>query len=100
MRSDMTDPDLLPLWQAIADRLAQGEEPSRIRHVRVRLSRSGHALLAGWLASDPQGAGRKTRLHYTEGEVSVPLPRLLRVLHIDPQQLPRVVVEAVDSTGT
>lgn len=95
MRSSMTDPDLLPLWHAIADRLAQGEQPERISQVKVRLSRAGHAVLAGWLASDPQAARRNTRLRYSEGQVNVPLPRLLRILQIDPEQLPAVVIEAV-----
>ncbi len=94
MRSDLTDPDLLPLWRAIADRLAQGEDPSRIRQVNVCLSRAGHALLAGWLASDPGAAGRKTRLRFTGGPVTVPLPKILRILRIDPEQLPAVVAEA------
>jgi len=95
MHSRMTDPDLLPLWQAIADRLAQGEEPDRISQVKVRLSRAGHAVLAGWLASDTQAVRRTTRLRYTDGQVTVPLPKLLRVLQIDPAQLPAVVIKAV-----
>jgi len=95
MRNSLADPDLLPLWQAIADRLAQGEEPNRISQVRVRMTRAGHAILAGWLASDPRAARRTAMLRYTDGQVTVPLPKLLRILQIDPEQLPAVVVEAV-----
>jgi uncharacterized protein (TIGR02679 family) len=97
LRGDLADPDLLPLWQAIADRLAQGQNPARIVRVRVRgLSAPGRAIVAGWLASDPITTGRPARLHTDPaGTTAIPLPQVLRRLGLAPDQLPALVARAV-----
>jgi uncharacterized protein (TIGR02679 family) len=92
---DLADPDLNPLWQALAARLANGEDPARIQQVKIVLSRAGRAMLNAWLAHDT-GSGRTAARLPTDGDCTVvSLPRLLRALRLSPDDLPAVVVHAV-----
>jgi uncharacterized protein (TIGR02679 family) len=73
--SDLNDPQLLPLWQAIKDRLIVTGDLTKIRTVRVELSTAGLARLNGWFAQS-----RAVRLSASNGWVRVPLDKLSAAL--------------------
>ncbi|WP_236244862.1 DUF2399 domain-containing protein [Streptomyces sp. CC210A] len=79
MPSDLHDPDIRPLWQSLANRLAQGDAPQDIKTVTVPLSRPARARIAGWLAhTTPQRSRR--RLRTGDNGTTIPVPRLLAAL--------------------
>ncbi|WP_044574895.1 DUF2399 domain-containing protein [Saccharopolyspora spinosa] len=95
MSDDLTDPDIAPLWKAIAERLAQGHDPACIQQVTPRLSRAGRAMLISWLTHTTQKARRrKIRLHTRDNRTIVPVPALLQALRVTPHDLPLLVKQA------
>ena len=73
--SDLNDPHLLPLWNAIKSRLIDTGDLTKIRSVRVELSIAGLARLNGWFAQS-----RAARLSASNGSVRVPLDKLAAAL--------------------
>lgn len=73
--SDLNDPQLLPLWQAIKNRLIVDGDLTKVRTVRVELSTAGLARLNGWFAQS-----RAARLSASNGWVKVPLDKLAAAL--------------------
>jgi uncharacterized protein (TIGR02679 family) len=76
--SDLNDPQLLPLWQAIKNRLIVTGDLTKIRTVRVELSTAGLARLNGWFAQS-----RAARLSASNGWVRIPLDKLSAALGPD-----------------
>ncbi|MGW0817025.1 TIGR02679 domain-containing protein [Streptomyces viridiviolaceus] len=93
MPSDLNDPDVRPLWQALADRLARGEAPATIKTVTAVLNPTGHAMITGWLAHGPSPSRRP--LKTGPNGTTVPVSRLLTALGHTYQDLP----DLVESTG-
>ncbi|MFF9483216.1 DUF2399 domain-containing protein [Streptomyces sp. NPDC014733] len=79
MPSDLHDPDIRPLWQSLADRLAQGADPATIKTVTVPLSRPARARIAGWLAHTAS-TGRIRPLRDGGKGTTIPVPRVLAAL--------------------
>ncbi|SCL36207.1 DUF2399 domain-containing protein [Micromonospora aurantiaca (nom. illeg.)] len=80
--SDLHDPEVRPLWQAVKDRLVITGDLTAIKSVRVALSTAGLARINGWLAHAP-GTTRRTRrprLVSRDGWVSVPVDRIREAL--------------------
>lgn len=80
--SDLHDPEVRPLWQAVKDRLVTTGDLAAIKSVRVALSTAGLARINGWLAHAP-GTTRRTRrprLVSRDGWVSVPVDRIRETL--------------------
>ncbi|MEU9507832.1 DUF2399 domain-containing protein [Micromonospora sp. NPDC048170] len=75
--SDLHDPEVRPLWQAIRDRFVVTGDLMTIKSVTVPLSAAGLARINGWLA---RAGPRKTRLTITNNRVSVPVHRVLAAL--------------------
>ncbi|MER7671354.1 DUF2399 domain-containing protein [Kitasatospora sp. NPDC096128] len=101
--SDLTDPDIRPLWEAIAARLARGDGPASIKNVTAALSRTGQAMVSGWLARSRRAGSRATPLREVRGGFAVPVPRLLEALGYTPGDLRGLVeaagVEVPDTAG-
>ncbi|MFI9191154.1 DUF2399 domain-containing protein [Streptomyces californicus] len=79
MPSDLHDPDIRPLWQSLADRLAQGDAPETIKTITVPLTRPARARIAGWLAHTTP-PGRRRPLRTGDNGTTIPVPRLLTAL--------------------
>ncbi|MEV8509718.1 DUF2399 domain-containing protein [Actinoplanes sp. NPDC051475] len=73
--SDLHNPQVIPLWQAIKDRYIETGDLSAIKTVRVRLTTAGLALINAWLAHS-----RAPRLIARDGWARVPVERLLHAL--------------------
>ncbi|MEU9074427.1 DUF2399 domain-containing protein [Kitasatospora sp. NPDC048538] len=93
MSGDLTDPDVRPLWEAVASRLARGDEAAAIRNVTAPLSRTGQAMVAGWLTRGRRTGARSVALRSTGSGCIVPVPKLLDALGRTPDDL-RDLVEA------
>ncbi|MCE7011815.1 DUF2399 domain-containing protein [Kibdelosporangium philippinense] len=89
--TDATDPDVKPLWEAVASRLANGADPTSIRVVKAELSRTGRALITGWLVQNEPASRRRRQLAIVDGKTVIPLPRVLEALGLVAEDLPAVV---------
>jgi uncharacterized protein (TIGR02679 family) len=80
--SDLHDPELRPLWEAIRDRWVLSGDLAEIKSVRVTLSTTGLARINGWLAHAPTATRgtRRTRLTLQDGRVTVPIGRVIEAL--------------------
>ncbi|MBS2531674.1 DUF2399 domain-containing protein [Catenulispora sp. NF23] len=83
MNNDLNDPDIRPLWQAVADRLESGADAASIKTLRVALNQAGRARLTGWLATSLRGR----RLKEQNGLLTVPVPKLLEALGMNEEHL-------------
>ncbi|MBB2506450.1 DUF2399 domain-containing protein [Amycolatopsis echigonensis] len=97
MDTDATDPDVKPLWDAVASRLANGAAPTSIRVVKAELSRAGRALITGWLAQNEPATRRRRQLDIVDGKTVIPLPRVLEALGLVAEDLPSVVPQLAGS---
>lgn len=88
---DLADPDILPLWSALALRFAQGVDPASVKTIRIRLEPSGRAKVAGWLGQAHRGGLRPD----SDGYIRVSVPQLLTALGMSATQLYAVVDEIV-----
>ncbi|BFV56372.1 hypothetical protein KCMC57_up14760 [Kitasatospora sp. CMC57] len=93
MSGDLADLDVRPLWEAVASRLAQGDDPAAIRTVTASLSRTGQAMVAGWLTRGRRPGSRPVALRSTGKGCVVPIAKLLDALGRTPDDL-RGLVEA------
>lgn len=94
MPSDLADLEVRPLWEAVAQRLAQGEDPAALRTITARLSRAGEALVCGWLRHTASGRGRPPVLRSGPRGTAVPVQQLLRALDRTPADLRGLVEQA------
>ncbi|MCM3920123.1 DUF2399 domain-containing protein [Frankia sp. AiPs1] len=80
--SDLHDPEVRPLWEAIRDRWVATGDLTAIKSVRVTLSGTGLARINGWLAYAPSTTRgtRRPRLTARDGRVTVPIDRVLEAL--------------------
>jgi uncharacterized protein (TIGR02679 family) len=97
--TDITDPDIKPLWSAVAERLERGDELARIRAVRAQLSETGRAMIIGWLTSARQTA-RTVHLAVDEdGATLVPLPAVMHSLGLTHESLHTLINQQIGLTG-
>ncbi|MFE4674266.1 DUF2399 domain-containing protein [Streptomyces sp. NPDC056723] len=90
------DPDLVPLWQAVHDRLAAGTDPAAIVTVTVPdLPAGATAALRSWLDTPAHRRRGHTNVPHTERGTKVPLRLLLAALHLPPQALQPLVEQAL-----
>jgi hypothetical protein len=90
------DESLAPLWQAVYARLCAGEAAEAIATVRVPgLPRAGVATLRSSLDTTPRRRRGRSAVMVTGDVTIVPLRELLRVLGLDPANLPTLVERAV-----
>ncbi|GAA0325209.1 hypothetical protein GCM10010302_75390 [Streptomyces polychromogenes] len=94
MPSDLVDPEIRPLWEAVAARLALGNDPASIHTVTVKLSPTGEAMVHGWLRAGAGARGRRSEPRRTGGGTAVPVQRLLSVLGRTPTELHTLVQQA------
>ena len=86
------DPDLLPLWRAVHDRLCAGDRPERLNTVRVAgLQRPGVAALRTWLDATARRRHGRSAVTVTADAVTVPIRELLTVLDVSADLLPALV---------
>lgn len=91
--SDLTDPEIQPLWQAIKDRLVRDGDLATIRNVRVKLSDDGRARINGWLA---RANPRMPRLTERGDWTFVSVDRVLAALQLPRSSLPKILARTVD----
>ncbi|QIK10947.1 DUF2399 domain-containing protein [Streptomyces sp. ID38640] len=90
------DPELLPLWQAVHDRLAAGTHPADIATVTVpSLTPGAVAALRSWLDTPAQRRRGRTSAPDTPHGTKVPLRALLQVIGLPPHELQPLVERAV-----
>lgn len=97
--NDITDPDIKPLWFAIAQRLERGDDVSQIRGVRAQLNETGRAMILAWLTSARRTA-RTVRLSVgDDGATLIPLPAVMHSLGLTPDSLRALVHQQIGLTG-
>ncbi|GAB3259206.1 TIGR02679 domain-containing protein [Kineosporia babensis] len=90
------DPDLLPLWQAVHDRLASGSKSTELATIRIRsLNRAGISVLRSYLDTTPRHRRGSSSVRVKAGDTVVSLRELLDRFELSPEVLPSLVVQAV-----
>ncbi|WP_196812221.1 TIGR02679 domain-containing protein [Nocardia sp. CNY236] len=96
VRALATDPDLLPLWEAVHERLCAGAEPARLATVTVAgMPPGGVAVLRTWLDTSTRRRRGNSAIASTGSRTRVPLRELLVHLGLASEQLPVIAALAV-----
>lgn len=90
------EPDLLPLWLQVHDRLCAGRSPQSLSNVKVDgLSGHGIAQLRGWLDTTVRRQRTRSAVEVTGSQTTVPLRQLLAVHALRAEELVALVERAV-----
>ncbi|MEU0541211.1 TIGR02679 domain-containing protein [Nocardia sp. NPDC005978] len=90
------DADLLPLWEAVHERLCAGSKPARIATITVsNMPAGGVAVLRNWLDTSTRRRRGNSAVSTAGNQTQVPLRELLDHFGLDPEQLPVIATLAV-----
>ncbi|WP_218021633.1 TIGR02679 domain-containing protein [Nocardia acidivorans] len=90
------DADLLPLWEAVHERLCAGTKPARIATITVsNMPAGGVAVLRNWLDTSTRRRRGNSAVSTAGNQTQVPLRELLDLFGLDPEHLPVIATLAV-----